>query len=311
MKVLVAYDGSGCSEAAIDDLARAGLPETCEAIVISVAEVWLPPPNGDGSVTGIKLDPESERIIQRLYEKNERLVAEAGTLANHAKQRLGHMFPNWSVTAEATCCSPAWAILDRADETESDLIVVGSHGRSAVTRFFLGSISQKVMSEARCSVRVARGRIEVDPTPARIIIGFDGSKGSLAAVDAVASRFWPERSEVRLIAASDDVIPSAVGRFIPPATNVIREINGPEREWIELFAVSALAKLRAQRLSSSWHIHKGNPKEILVEEATRWNADTIFVGANAYGTRLERFLLGSTAAAVAARAHCSVELVRT
>ena len=311
MRILIGFDGSECSEAALDDLVRAGLPVSCEAIVVTVAEVWLPPPNGNGDVTGIKLDADSERIIQRSYERNSLLVAKAGTVASHAKKRLQGMFPDWSVTSEATYGSPAWAILDRADEFKPGLIVVGSHGRTAIGRFFLGSISQKVLTESRSSVRVARGRIEVDSTPTRIVIGFDGSKGALAAVDSVASRFWPDKSEVRLIAAADEVIPSEVGRFIAPAADLITQINGPQRNWIDKLAENAIAKLRSKNLAAGWHIHAGNPKEILVEEATRWNADCIFVGANAYGSRIERFLLGSTAAAVASRAHCSVEVVRT
>ena len=44
MKLLIAYDGSRCSDAALDDLTHAGLPGKGEAMVISVAEVWLPPP---------------------------------------------------------------------------------------------------------------------------------------------------------------------------------------------------------------------------------------------------------------------------
>ena len=313
MKILVAYDGSGCAEAAIDDLARAGLPGSCEALVIAVAEVWLPPSDGhvDRSITGINLDPASEQMIEKQYRRNERVVAEAGTLANHAKQRLQRMFPGWSVAAEATYGSPAWAIIDRADEILPGLIVVGSHGRTAISRFFLGSISQKVMTEARCSVRVARGRIEVDPTAPRIVIGFDGSKGAQAAVEAVASRYWPEHTEVRLIAATDEVVPAAVGRFIKPTSQFAEEANGPEREWIERLADDAVTGLQVKGLTADWQIHTGSPKEVLVEEATRWNADCIFVGANAYGSRIERFLLGSTAAAVAARAHCSVEVVRT
>src|SRR6266567_400676 len=43
MKLLVAYDGSKCSEAALDDLVRTGLPDLGEALVVSVAEMWLPP----------------------------------------------------------------------------------------------------------------------------------------------------------------------------------------------------------------------------------------------------------------------------
>lgn len=314
MKLLVAYDGSKCSEAALDDLLRAGLPDLGEALVISVAEVWLPPKNGSGvanwELTGIKLDPQTLATIQKHYEANEKAVAEAATLANHAKQRLQRIFPKWKVKAEATYGSPAWEVLTRADDFKPELIVVGSHGRSAISRFFLGSISQKILTEAHCSVRVARGRIEVDPTPVRIVIGFDGSKGAQAAVEKVAACTWREYSEIRLIVATEEVRPSAIGRFIPPITHLVKEVNESEREWIEKLADDALKTLQSSGTLASLHIHAGNPKEVLIDEAERWNADCIFVGANAFGSRVERFLLGSTSAAVAARAHCSVEVVR-
>ncbi len=44
MEILIGYDGSDCAEAALDDLKRAGLPPNAEACILSVAEVWLPPP---------------------------------------------------------------------------------------------------------------------------------------------------------------------------------------------------------------------------------------------------------------------------
>ncbi|MGE3466159.1 MAG: universal stress protein, partial [Pyrinomonadaceae bacterium] len=244
------------------------------------------------------------------YDKNKRLVAEARPFANHAKKRLQTMFPQWRVAAEATYGSPAWEILGRAGEFKPDLTVVGSHGRSPISRLFLGSISQKVVTEAHCSVRVARGRIEVDPSPARIVIGLDGSRGAQAAVDAVASRPWRDYTEIRLITATEEVAPSSVGRFIPPITHLVDEINETERAWIEKLAANALAKLRSRNITATLHLHAGNPKDVLVEETEKWNADCVFVGANSAGSRLGRFLLGSTSAAVTARAHCSVEVVR-
>ncbi|NOT47150.1 MAG: universal stress protein [Acidobacteria bacterium] len=314
MKLLVAYDGSKCAEAALDDLVRAGLPESGEAVVISVAEVWLPPPESmadtNGNGTGVKLDAEWENIIEKRYEKDKRAVFEAETLAKHARQRIQRILPRWQIGAAATYGSPAWEILARSDEFKPDLIVVGSNGRSAVSRFFLGSISQKVLTEARCSVRVARGRIEVDPSPLRVIIGFDGSKGARAAIAAFRERCWPAESEIRLVAATEEVTPSAIGRFIPPVTHMIEEINETEREWMEKLAENDVASLQSDKARCGLNIHAGNPKEVLVEEAERWNADCIFLGANAFGSKVERFLLGSTSAAVAARAHCSVEVVR-
>jgi len=54
----------------------------------------------------------------------------------------------------------------------------------------------------------------------------------------------------------------------------------------------------------------GDPKRVLVEESKRWGADCIFVGSMGFSNRVERFLIGSVSSAVAARAHCSVEVVR-
>ena len=52
--------------------------------------------------------------------------------------------------------SPKQAILQEAEKFDADLIVVGSHGRGAVRRFLLGSISQSVALHAKCSVEIAR-----------------------------------------------------------------------------------------------------------------------------------------------------------
>lgn len=310
MKLLISYEGSNCAEAALDDLVRAGLPDKGEAIVITVAEVWLPPPNLDEKVTGIKLDAETERIIQKHREMAAHEIKEAAKLADRAKERLRLILPQWEIRTEATYGSPAWEIIARAAKFKPDLIVAGSHGRSALERFFLGSISQKVLTEAHCSVRIARGRVEVDPVPSRIIIGFDDSEGAHAAVKAVAARKWREETEVRLIAVTSPVRPSIVGRIVPPIAHLVQEVNDYENQWLSHAGEKAARRLRRKGLNASLYIHPGNPKEILVEEAERWHADCIFVGANAFGSRLEKFLIGSTSASVAARAHCSVEVVR-
>src|ERR1035437_3480514 len=194
MKLLVAYDGSNCADAALDDLVLAGLPQTGEALVMSVAEVWLPPRKGNGRTTGIHLDAEYDALIKRHYERNQHLLAEARASAEQAAERLRQILQGWSVDAEATYGSPAWELLNRAEAHESDLIVVGSHGHSAVGRFLMGSISQKIATEARCSVRIARGRVQIDPTPVRIVIGYDCSIGAQAAVEAVAQRHSPDQT---------------------------------------------------------------------------------------------------------------------
>jgi nucleotide-binding universal stress UspA family protein len=314
MKILIAYDGSDCADAALDDLRRAGLPRVLEALVVSVAEVWLPPPTppGDeineeaGEVHGLSAD------MKAVYAGKLSAVEEARALAQRARERLQSNFPEWTVSSEALYGSPAWEIIMKADEWEPDLIVVGSHGRSALERLVLGSVSQKIVTEARCSVRVARGRLdEPDAAAVRIVVAVDGSPGSQRAVREVANRAWPQNTEARVVVVVDDPLTlTLLSRLIPPVARLIEEASGDDPAWVQKIVDEALKELSATELSVSSNIAKGDPKRVLVEEAETWSADCVFVGSTGFGSRLERFMLGSVSSAVVARAHCSVEVVR-
>lgn len=310
MKILIAYDGSKDADAAIDDLRSCGLPATGSAELISVAEVWLPPPESLAEVSDGDASEYVEQILAESRHRGERAVAEAEMLTKFAAGRVKAALPDWDVTSIATYGSPGWEIVKEADKFQADLVIVGAQGHSLLSRFVLGSISQRVITEAACSVRVARGRIDLDSGAQRIIVGFDGSRGAHAAVDAVADRNWNDGTTVRLIAVSESMVPTTIGRFVLPLNSTVNEINVAERAWVETAAEAAIKKLTECGLDASFRISPGNPKHVLTDEAQTWAADSIFVGANAWGSRIERFLIGSTSAAVAARAHCSVEVVR-
>jgi nucleotide-binding universal stress UspA family protein len=296
MKALIAYDGSACADAALDDLKRAGLPGEVEAMVVSVAELWLPPPSA-----GFK------PILAAVTASLPAPVEAARNLAMEASQRLQIIFPAWDVRAEALVGSPASAILSKADEWKPDLIVVGSHGRSALGRFILGSVSQKIVTEAHCSVRVARGRITDAGAPARILLGFDGSIDARAAIRTIASRTWPEKSLVRVLAVLTPTISDSP--LLPWTPEQIAQREASARDWMQKRVEAAAEELRSSGLSVTTVITTGDPKQALLEEADGWDADRIFLGARGHN-RLVRFMLGSVATAVVARAHCSVEVVR-
>jgi nucleotide-binding universal stress UspA family protein len=200
MKILIGYDGSDCADSALRDLERAGLPRAVEALVISVAEQWLPPP--PPSSYEVVEETFAEGIIGGVIEAKRQAsqaVEDAHSKAFQASKVVQSLFPNWSVSAEAYSGSPAREILRRAEEWEADLIVVGSHGRSALGRLILGSVSQRVVTDATCSVRVSGHQAREKDSPVKIIIGLDASPGSQTAVRAVAGRTWPKNTKVRLI----------------------------------------------------------------------------------------------------------------
>ena len=311
MKILVAYDGSKCANAALDEMQFAGLPRVGEAVIMSITEVWLPPPPGSSyeileqaSIVRVPFD------LKRVYAKGSLAVKEAKALAERAAKSLSASFPGWKVRTEASYGSPAWELVQKADKWRPDLVVVGSHGRSALGRLFLGSISQRVLTESRCSVRVARGRARKTGTPVRIVIGIDGSEPANAALREVAGRRWPAHSEARVVIVDDPLEPTVVGDFMPSLVESVAVSNKIDRVELEKVAQAGAKLIKSRNLRASAVVEQGDPKRVLPAIAESWGADCIFVGATGFSNRLERFLLGSISSAVAARAHCSVEVVR-
>ena len=311
MKVLIAYDGSACAKAALDDLTHAGFPDKGEALIVSVAEVWLPPPPPSAfEIVEMASGARSPLGLERKYMAASKVVTEGKQLAAKAADRVVMNFPNWKVEHEASWGSPTWELYSKAKEFEADLIVVGSHGRSALGRVLLGSISLWLLHEARCSVRVARGRIDEPDMPVRIVIGIDGSAAANAALDQIITRNWPDKSEITVVVVDEPLEPTVVGEFIPVVVDSVTESNAYEHRRAIKLAEAATKRLAKKGLRARALVKIGNPKRLLVEIAEEWRADCIFLGATGVTNRFERFLLGSVAGAVAARAHCSVEVVR-
>jgi nucleotide-binding universal stress UspA family protein len=311
MKILVAYDGSACAEAALDDLQHAGLPEDAEAVVMSVTEVWLPaPPPSSLEIVELARAVHVPSDMTRVYSQNSPAVQAAQSLADRAALRLRTNFPGWRITTQIAVGSPRRELVHQADHWKPDLIVLGSHGHSMLGRLVLGSVSQGVLTDARCSVRIARGRVEEPNTPVRIVVGVDGSDPSAAAVREVASRSWPSRSEVRVIAVTDPLEPGFISNLIPPIRDFVNESNQEDKEWLKDLLHTAYQEFRSSNLKVSTEILVGDPRRDLAKAAEEWGADCIFVGSVGFNNRFERLVLGSVSATVAARAHCSVEVVR-
>lgn len=281
LKILIAYDGTACSDAALHDLRRAGLPASVEAVVVTVADVFLPPSDDElPDVPAVRI-PEVERHVR---ERAERAIEEARASAERAAGRVKADFPGWLVKTEVECDTPPWAVIQMAGRVGADLIVVGAHRHSvAGGRLILGSTSQRVLYDAPCSVRVARCSDAGREGPVRIVVGFNGTHDAEAAVEAAAARAWPEGSEARVVTAGGEVGPEALR--------------------------AAAERLRAAGLNVSEIVRDGDPAHVLIHEAEAWGADAIFVGTRGLHG-FQHLLHGSGAAAVAAHAQCSVEVAR-
>ena len=282
MRILIGFDGSEASKAALYDLRYAGISGGSEIRLITVVDSWQQP----------------------------RSIEDAGRISQEGTAILHAQFPLWKLSAEIREGSPPREILAVAETMKPDLLVLGERENIGHGTSFLGQTTQTLLTEAECSVRIARGKRGCENHNEKILVGFNGSPTALLAVESIVARKWGEDAEVRLLAVADASVLKYIGRFTPQISDATIEARFAN-QWAEALAAGAIEKLTAAGLKSSLRVTVGHPAEVITQQAENWGADSIFVGPHCSLNSFERFLLGSVSVAVSSRASCSVEVVRT
>lgn len=280
MKLLIAVDSATSAEVLVDAVGIRPWPEGTTAHVLSV-------------VADMDVPPE----VWREYGYRKDAV-------QHEMKTLGEQITPVAKRLEEIGI-PVEVVMTRGDarhlipffarKWSSDLIFVRAHVRKDVFHWMLGSVARAVVNDAPCTVQIVRDAAEDRShslhSGRRVLLATDGSETSTAAARAVADRPWPEASEFRVVSVEE-----------PWA---IKSSTLDPQEAIS----SAEQVLTSAGLNAHGVVLSGNAKEVILEEARKWNADLIVVGS--HGRRgFKRFLLGSVSDAVAMNAHCSVVVVR-
>ncbi len=142
-KILAPVDFSDVSKEALE--AATGLAKQLGARMVvlhAVEPVYF---------AGTMFGPEIN--VPQLVEEQRRAAASAidDIVARLKKKEIG-------AVGMVETGVPHDVILRVADEKKCDLIVVGTHGRSGVTHFLLGSVAEKVVRAAKCPVMTLRGK---------------------------------------------------------------------------------------------------------------------------------------------------------
>ena len=147
MKILLATDGSPCSERAVEEVARRPWPADSQVRVVSVVEPPAP------------LVSEPYMGAVGYFEEAERLKRkQAVEVLERVTMKLcgGAESAGLQVSTEVLTGSPKRVLVEEAENWGADLIVVGSHGYKSWERMLLGSVSQAVAAHAECSVEIVR-----------------------------------------------------------------------------------------------------------------------------------------------------------
>lgn len=136
-QILVPTDGSERSDRAVDHAIGLAKAFDADLHTLYVVETDLVADTGLGAVTDALEAVGDDAVAEVVEEANE-----AGVTA---------------VTGTVSRGTPHRAILDYVDEHDIDLLVMGTHGRTGVSRYLLGSVTEKVVRVADIPVLTVGG----------------------------------------------------------------------------------------------------------------------------------------------------------
>jgi nucleotide-binding universal stress UspA family protein len=183
----------------------------------------------------------------------------------------------------------AGAIIDSANAEEADLIVMSTHGRSGMTRWLFGSVTEKVMRQASCAVLVVRSERPIQ----QVLIPLDGSKLSESALQPglACAQAW------QAYAALLNVVPSLPSQSSETPSMLPSSDLRPEGASSPLDLSMQYVDGVAQRFRDSGVVLEGvtlvgSPSQSILEYSELHDFDLIAMATHGH-TGLRRWMYGS------------------
>ena len=234
-------------------------------------------------------------------EQVEEIISTARTNLEDLRERLmgqgvdiSHVFVNEM---------PDRGVVQVANEAEADLIVVGSHGRTGLSRFLIGSVAEQVARKASCDVLVAR-----DEVPAggyqRLLVPVDFSEVSGRAVARAAELLQPGGT-IDLLHCWQ--LPGGSVTYWGSVGPGLREsIERGARD----FGQKIVDKYSSDTVNINFQVEEGDARHIIEKKIQAGEYDLLVMGS--HGRKgVNRLLLGSVTASIIKHVKGSVYVVRS
>ena len=292
--ILVPLDGSASAEAALPIALALVRRDEARLVLATAIE---PPPSvrgGQGAlVFDQRLDTERRAAMrQYLRQVTVRLLGEDGSLPIEARFLEG--------PAAAT-------IVQAANESGAELVVLTSHGRGGASRLWLGSITDALVRQLRVPILVLRADDGTAVAPARgfrrVLVPLDGapqSEQGIHAATALAGRDGVHYTLVRVVELLHPLL-----QTVASEQDVERDV-ATQRSEAERYLADVGARLGAQGLDVRGEVRVSrHAASAIVGVAEEIGADLLSVATHGRG-RVGRLLLGSVADKLLRTAHIPV-----
>jgi nucleotide-binding universal stress UspA family protein len=221
-------------------------------------------------------------------------------------RRVGQELPSglpFAVEQTAVPGASAAAALQKlAEAVHPRALVLGSCHRGPVGRVLMGSVAERLLNGAPCSVVVApRGLAEREPAELRTVcVGFDARAEGWTALQRAAQIATASGAHLRIVMVLSRLQETPTMPVFPAEAVAERHL----RAEIEL---DRAVRSVARRLEPDGLLVRGKPDTVLAEQAEQ-GVDLIVTGSRGYGP-LRRVLLGSVSTALMRAAPCPVMVV--
>ncbi|HKO91122.1 MAG TPA: universal stress protein, partial [Polyangiaceae bacterium] len=234
------------------------------------------------------------------------LHRQALTLAETSMQQLlPHLPATSGVQLQTRILSGSLpgTLSEHAAETHAGLLVVASHGRTGISRWLLGSVSERLLRSAPCPVLIVRGGSASDhPRLRRVLVAVDLSEHSRHALEVagkVASGFGAALEVLYVWAAP---FYDAAEHF---DADLFERIRQSARAELDAFVASAGLP---PDVAVSVSIASGTPAQKLGERLQADAPDLLVLGSHGHGG-FKRLILGSVAETTVRYASCAALVV--
>jgi nucleotide-binding universal stress UspA family protein len=232
-------------------------------------------------------------VVDALEQEGRQVVEEAGETLD----TLGVTYGTDVVQGD-----PASTIVEYAGEYDYDLVVMPTHGRRGLSRYLLGSVTEKVVRLSPVPVLTARIQDEAVTFPyERILLPTDGSEGAALAMDHALELADALDATLHVLSVVDE---SGLG------PDVRSTLSQQEQETAATVAVDeAVAGAEERGVECVGHVEHGSPDEEILASIDDHDVDAVVMGTT--GRRgVDRILLGSVAEKTVRSAPVPVVTVR-
>jgi nucleotide-binding universal stress UspA family protein len=277
-RILVTLDTSKLAEIALPYAAELAPKLGAEVILLHVrTSADAPPENIDHKAYMDKIANELERKIKRspAFKKGEKIKVKP------------ELFGRPTLLA-----NPAAEILDYAEKENVHLIIMGTHGRSGIGRWTLGSVANKVARRASCSLLLIRagtaapGKVSLE----KILVPLDGSRASEAVlpyVETLASKFKSRVSLLNVVEPLYYIYPYAENMGYYGSAGVVKvpyneEEMKPAKAVAEKYIKDINDKLSSQGVKTSYYIRTGSPGEEIINAEEEMHPDMVAMSTHGH-----------------------------